>query len=129
MRVTAEVERHDRWWVVTVPEVDGAFTQARRLVDVPAQAADAVATLLDISPGSVEVSVELRLDDEVNEAFARATELREQSARANAAAAAEQRKGVAALLARGLTLRDIASVLGVSVQRAHQLTGEASAKA
>lgn len=57
MRVTAAVTRSGRWWAIDVPEVPGVFTQARRLDQVPAMAADAVALMLDIPVGSVTVDV------------------------------------------------------------------------
>lgn len=60
MDVTAVVERSGRWWVITVPEVEGAVTQARRLDQVPHMAADAVAVLLDIDIADVTVAAVTR---------------------------------------------------------------------
>lgn len=54
MKVTAHAERHDRWWIVTIPEVEGGIhTQARRLDQVAEMAADAVATAtgVDVDAG------------------------------------------------------------------------------
>ncbi|GAB2707524.1 type II toxin-antitoxin system HicB family antitoxin [Arthrobacter bambusae] len=45
----ALVERGEGWWVVEVPEIDGLFTQARTLEEVPAMVLDA-ATLLSGRP-------------------------------------------------------------------------------
>ena len=44
-QVTATATRVGSWWAIEVPEVPGAFSQARRLSQVAAMAADAVATL------------------------------------------------------------------------------------
>ncbi|WP_204282714.1 hypothetical protein [Goekera deserti] len=46
------------WWAVSVPEVDGAFTQAKRLDQVPAMVADAVALLAGVPADQVHVIVE-----------------------------------------------------------------------
>ena len=63
MKVTANAVRDGGWWVVEVPEVDGAFTQARRLDQVPAMVADAVSLLEGIPAGQVEVDLEVDLGD------------------------------------------------------------------
>lgn len=122
MQVTAIARRgKGRWWVVTVPEVDGALTQARTLTEVPGQAADAVATILDISADNVQVTVRPVLAREVSEPLGRAERLRRRSAEANTAAAQAVREAVARMMATDFTLTDIGVCLGVSVQRAHQL--------
>lgn len=50
-------ERSGDWWAVSVPEVPGAFTQAKRLDQVPAMVADAVALLADVPAADVHVTV------------------------------------------------------------------------
>lgn len=57
MDVTAVCVPDDGWWVVSVPEVDGAHTQAETLDDVPVMVADAVSLLLEIDPATVRVTV------------------------------------------------------------------------
>lgn len=57
----------------------------------------------------------------VDEHLARAAELREESQRAQAAAAAELRQAARELKDTGMPLRDIGHLLNVSYQRAHQL--------
>lgn len=54
---TAEVRRCGEWWAITVPEVDGVFSQARHLEEVEYMARDAIALMLDVSPDSFEVKV------------------------------------------------------------------------
>lgn len=39
---TARVTREEGWWTVTVDEIPGLFTQARRLDQIPAQVRDAL---------------------------------------------------------------------------------------
>lgn len=126
MQVTVEVRRDGRYWFVTVPEVEGALTQARSLSEVRSQAADAVATVLDVPIESVEVEkVTLVVDPEIEAAVREAGRLRAESAAANARAAANVRDAVRSLATAGWTLKDIGGALGVSVQRAHQLVAEA----
>ena len=60
------VTRDDRWWMITVPELDGyltpggsinvgATTQTRRLADVAAQARDFICTVTDSAPSEVDI--------------------------------------------------------------------------
>jgi predicted RNase H-like HicB family nuclease len=55
--ITAHCQRDEDWWIVDVPEVDGALTQGRTLEEAAFMAADAVALLLDIDPSTIEVRV------------------------------------------------------------------------
>lgn len=57
MRVTARAQRSGDWWAVEVPEVPGVFTQARRLDEIPAMVADAVALVASVSADEVDVEV------------------------------------------------------------------------
>lgn len=65
MKVTALATRSGHWWAIEVPEVEGVFTQTRRLEQVPAMVADAVPTMLDVPAGSVEVTVQASLGPEL----------------------------------------------------------------
>ena len=59
-QLTATATRSEGWWAVSVPEVDGLFTQARRLDQIPAMVRDALTLFpeLDIDPADTEISVE-----------------------------------------------------------------------
>lgn len=119
MKVTAKATRSGGWWAVEVPEVPGAFTQVKRLDQVGAMAADAVATLLDVEASTVEVVLAPATDHDSAVAAAR-----EASARAAAAqdeASLKVRAAVGVLRADGLTARDVATLLGISHQRVSQL--------
>jgi predicted RNase H-like HicB family nuclease len=121
VKVTAVAERSGGWWAVHVPEVPGVFTQARRLDQVPAVVADAIAALLDLIPADVTVELQPVLAPAVRERLSEARTARMQADEL-AAAAAENLRGVARALADdGLPERDIGAILGVSHQRAHQL--------
>ncbi|WP_301120328.1 hypothetical protein [Mycolicibacterium fortuitum] len=65
------VTREDKWWMITVPELDGYITadgainlsdttQARRLADVPKEAADFVSTVTGQEPSLVGVNIARR---------------------------------------------------------------------
>lgn len=120
----ARVERGGKYWLVYVPEVD-RHTQARHLGEVDLMARDLVAIMLEIEPDSFELNVELVLPPEIRQHLDAAARLREESARANKAAAEEARAAARGLADAGLPLRDIGIALGVSRQRAHQLLGAA----
>lgn len=38
--ITAKAEHGDGWWVISVPEIEGLFTQTRRLDEIPAMVRD-----------------------------------------------------------------------------------------
>lgn len=119
---TAEVERDGRFWLVWVPEIERA-TQARNLREVEPMARDLVAMMLEVAPDSFDLEIRIKLPEDAAEHLRAAERLREESARANSAAAEEARAAAQALADAGLPLRDIGIALGVSHQRAHQLLG------
>ena len=61
MNVTAVCERSGDWWAVSVPEVEGAFTQAKRLDQVPGMVADAIEVLTGTPAAQVSVTVDARV--------------------------------------------------------------------
>lgn len=125
MKVTARVQRSGAWWAIEVPEVPGVFTQARRLEHVPAAVADAVATMRDdVTAEDVEVDVQPALPTEVAAHVADATRLAREAQAAQTAASAAMRLAVHDLREKAeLSVRDTATVLGVSHQRVSQLAG------
>ncbi|SBT51113.1 type II toxin-antitoxin system HicB family antitoxin [Micromonospora auratinigra] len=57
MTYTASCVRSDGWWAISVPEVEGVFSQARRLDQVEAMAREAIALMLDVDPQSFDITV------------------------------------------------------------------------
>lgn len=57
--VTARCTASDGWWAVEVPEVQGLFTQVRRLEEVPSAVLDAAALLTGRTDAVVDVRVVL----------------------------------------------------------------------
>ncbi|QOT19749.1 type II toxin-antitoxin system HicB family antitoxin [Paenarthrobacter sp. YJN-5] len=121
MKLTATARRGERFWVVTVPEIQGLVTQARRLDQVEEMVLDAAELLTDRPQSDFEVVVVPEFEGEtcliINRALAKAQEAKE----AQAAASAATRSAAATLADAGLPLRDIGEVLHVSHQRAAQL--------
>lgn len=118
---TARATRDGRFWLIHVPEIE-RYTQARSLREIESMARDLIAVMADVDRDSFELSVEVRIPDGVEEHLQRATELRATEAQARAQAAAEVRAAASELKGAGISVRDIGALLGVSFQRAHQLT-------
>jgi predicted RNA binding protein YcfA (HicA-like mRNA interferase family) len=117
----AQVTRDGRWWMVHIPELD-ELTQARRLSEVPRMAQEVIALQTDVPVESVEVEIEVALDDlRVTELARRVLDHRRQAAAMERQAIEEARELALALAEREVPVRDIGEILGVSYQRAHQL--------
>lgn len=57
--ITANAERSGKWWAVSVPEIEGLFTQTRCLDQIPAMVRDAAALLTDEPEETLDVVVEV----------------------------------------------------------------------
>jgi hypothetical protein len=118
----AHVTRDDNWWTISIPDIDGS-TQAPTISDVTPKAKEHVAATLDVPPSTVEVQLESLVVDGVG-VLGRARQVR--AAREQAEQLEAQADGHACALAHdlageGVPVPDIAEVLGVSDQQAHQL--------
>lgn len=118
---TARAVRDGRWWAVQVEELDGVFTQARRLDQVEFMARDAIALLLDVPPDSFDVTVTTELPAKVQAIIDDVRASRVAAELASEAASMKAREAARILHEGGMPLRDVGRVLGVSHQRAHQL--------
>ena len=121
MNVTAICERSGDWWAVTVPEVDGLFTQAKRLDQVPAMVADAAALLAGVPADDVHVTVKAELPAVARQLWDDSRRLQAQADEMQSAAADRRAAAVTELSAYGLSVRDIGTLLEVSPQRVSQL--------
>lgn len=119
---TARVTREDRWWMVSVPEIDG-LTQARRLSEAERMARELIAVTQGTSVEDVRVRVEVdRVGDvEVRSRLEQLHADRSEAARLERASSDLARSIAQDLVAEGIPLRDVGEVLGISHQRAHQL--------
>jgi predicted RNase H-like HicB family nuclease len=114
---TAVCRRVGNWWAISVPELKGVHTQARRLDQVAAMTQDAIALMLDIDPATVEVTVEPELPGTVT----RAIEARDAAREADEAAEQATATAVRSLIGDGYTVRDAGALLGLSPQRISQI--------
>ena len=117
-----DVVRSGSWWAISVPELPGVFSQARRLDQVEEMVREAIALYLDAPAdeiGAIEIDVTppesvgalletVRMSTaEAERAITRATEARHEVART--------------LRNEGLPTRDIGALLGISHQRVSQI--------
>jgi DNA-directed RNA polymerase specialized sigma24 family protein len=121
-RVTAT--REGGWWSLVAHDVGGreVASQSRRLDRADVAIRAALALVLDVEAGSFEVSVEPDLDsivltDEAREAVELRRALSELSERVHRRTPA----AVAELRGAGLTVRDVAHLLGVTASRVSQI--------
>jgi hypothetical protein len=116
------VTRDGRWWMISVPEVDG-LTQARRLADVEQMARELIAVTLDVRLS--EVAVEIAFGDidgiPVGSCIETISKEKAEAARLEEDAALKTKTLVKELVAHNVPLRDIGAMLGLSFQRVHQL--------
>lgn len=118
-----DAEHTGAWWVLQCHEHPGAITQVKRL-DQADQIIEAISFVSGISPESIAITVMPRLPDDVAELVSSTLSLRRKARDLEAHAARDLRRSARELLARGLSQRDTAVILGVSHQRVHQLTNE-----
>lgn len=116
------VSRDGRWWMISVPEVEG-LTQARRLADVEQMARELIAVTLDVRLSEVAVDVNFGDIDgiPVGSCIETISKEKEEAARLEEDATAKTKTLVKQLVAHKVPLRDIGEMLGLSFQRVHQL--------
>jgi predicted RNase H-like HicB family nuclease len=120
------VTREDGQWLADVPELQGAHTYARSLPTLDQAVREVIVLAADLPD---ETMPDLLLDydyhtgdPELDTTALEVRRLRREAAELAAAAAARTGEVAAQLVARGLSVRDVASLLGISRQRVSQLT-------
>ena len=123
------VTREDGRWLADVPELQGAHTYARSLPSLDQAVREVVVLAADLPD---EAMPELVLDydyhtgdPELDATALEVRRLRRQADELATAAAARTGQVAAQLVARGLSVRDVAALLGISPQRVSQLTAKA----
>ncbi len=125
---TALVSRNGKFWHVEVPEID-RVTQARNINEVDDMARDLIAIMAGIEPDSFELDVRIQLPDSVRAHLSEVERARGVETEARSRAATELRAAAAELKNAGLSVRELGAVLGISYQRASQLTSRSGASA
>ncbi len=110
---------------ITVPALDGVFSQTRRLDQVDAAAREAIALMLyidesDIGELNIVVSPTAYVADLVDRANAAVVAAEE----ADLAATTARHEAARKLQAAGLPLRDVGQLLGISHQRVSQILAD-----
>ena len=119
----ATVERDGKWWMISIPEIDG-LTQARSLAEADKMARSLVAITLDEDPSTFDVRLTIPTvgDVDVSRQLETIANLREHATQDEKQATANAKHLAKTLSAQGITVRDIGTLMGVTFQRAHQLT-------
>lgn len=112
--VTARVTRSDGWWAVSVDEIPGLFTQTRRLDQVADMVREA-GSLLGVDVGAVEVAP--ILDSDSQRMLEELEAARKEAEEKQRISSGLTREVIRRFRDEGLTLRDIASLVGLSQQR------------
>ena len=117
-----EVVRSGNWWAITVPGLQGVFSQARRLDQVEARTREAIALMLDIDEADVgELDVCVVPPEGVAALLKEMKESEASAAAANERAAALRRQVARQLRDDGYPMRDIGRLAGISHQRVSQI--------
>jgi hypothetical protein len=122
-RYTVTAERSGKWWVLQAVEAPGAISQVSRL-DQADEIKEAIAFVTGEPQDSVEIDLRPQLDEALEMHRRKASLFRTMLAEANQMAAYESRLAARGLADKGLTVRDVGTILGVSPQRAHQLIND-----
>jgi predicted RNase H-like HicB family nuclease len=125
---TARCQRAEGWWAISVPELRGVETQARRLDKVEATVRDAIALFLDVPQDSFDIRIEPVLPRDLQKRVGRVRKVRDEVEVLQRQAATDSAEVAADLVRRAhLTVREAGRVLGISHQRVAQLLRTAGA--
>ena len=120
MEIKAECERKANAWWVRVPELDNLLISTKRLDQATEQIKDLVQESQGIDRCDIIVKVETTLPGIMCDLEQAQSKMRE-AQRIQEEASKEIRDVVSRLRSEGLSMRDIAILLGISAQRVAQL--------
>lgn len=124
------VTREDSNWLADVPELQGAYTYARSLPTLDQAVREVIVLAADLPDQAMpELVIDYDYhtgDPELDTTAMEVRRLRRQADELAAAATARTEQAAIRLVARGLSVRDVAALLGISPQRVSQLTAKAS---
>lgn len=121
---TVTATRDGNWWSLVATDVGGreVASQSRRLDQADAAIREAIALVLDVDEDSFEVAVVPSLEQiTVSEDTLELLELRRELSRLGERSRRLTPQAVAELRAAGLTVRDVAELLGVTPSRVSQI--------
>lgn len=121
--VVARAKRVGSWWAVEV-DVPGAtqYTQGRTLGEAQAMAQDVVAIMAaEVDPSLAEAVVQLEIVGSARDIADVALSAQRDAEQARAYAKEAQAVAVSDLLAQGMTMGDVAKLIGVTKGRVSQI--------
>jgi hypothetical protein len=119
-----DVKRDGDWWLITIPDVPRARSQARRLDQVEGTTRDLLSLVLQIPEDDILLDVDIHLPGAAAAALARHRELRRKLGELQTRVGSTTEETARLLVREGhLTYRDAARLLGLSFQRVHKLVG------
>jgi DNA-directed RNA polymerase specialized sigma subunit len=124
MEIKAECERKSNAWRVRVPELDNLLISTKRLDQATEQIKDLVQESQGIDRCDIIVKVETTLPGIMCDLEQAQSKMRD-AQRIQEEASREIRSVVSRLRDEGLSMRDIAILLGISAQRVAQLVESA----
>lgn len=117
-----KVERSGSWWAISVPELPGLFSQAKRLDKVDSIAREAIALMLDVKSSQIgQLKIEVVPRKEIADLLQEADLASAEAANASARAQELRLEAARLLRADGLPMRDVGELIGVSHQRVSQI--------
>ncbi|AEG82742.1 hypothetical protein [Corynebacterium ulcerans] len=120
---TALTERSEGWWSVQLKEDPGLLTQTRRLDQIADMVRDALELFPELTddPENAIVNIEFREGESIADIANQAVQANQKAKQAQEEASQLMRQAAAELSKKGLSYRDIGTLLGVSFQRAQKL--------
>lgn len=116
------VQRSNGWWSFSIPEIEGAFGQAKRLEQVESEASDVICLMTNKVEGTFAVTLDVRLDPDTERLIEQAKKLRADLIKAQERAATAVQEAVEQAKTKAeLSMRDIGRLLDMSFQRISQL--------
>jgi DNA-binding NarL/FixJ family response regulator len=120
------VTREDGAWLADIPELAGAHTYARTLPALDRAVREVIvlaADRPDEDMPALRLAYDYRTGDpDIDKATAEVRSLREEADHATATAIARTSAVAEMLVGRGMSVRDVAAMLGISPQRVSQIT-------
>jgi predicted RNase H-like HicB family nuclease len=119
---TARLEREkDSRWTVELEEEPRVHTWGKTVEQSLARVREAAALWFQTDEHDIELVPHPVLPKAAGRTVEQARQAREQARDADRLAIERTRKAAAALTRRGISMRDVAAILGISHQRVHQL--------
>src|SRR4051812_28689650 len=120
--------RSQGWWAIQVPELRGAWSQAKRIADIEATTRDLIATFLDVPADSFDVDP-IRFEGAAANMAESAKARRLAAQEAARVADRATREAAREMIRQGLPTRDVAALLELSPGRISQIVAEAKVSA